>query len=59
MADPAPAEDETDPRYRAVVVGYGPVGRTVTRLLRENEIEPVNIRPHPYEFALYYVVSAG
>jgi CPA2 family monovalent cation:H+ antiporter-2 len=27
-------------RHRAVVVGYGPVGRTVTRLLRENEIEP-------------------
>src|SRR6185369_319072 len=25
---------------RAVVVGYGPVGRTVTRLLRENELEP-------------------
>ena len=27
-------------RHRAVVVGYGPVGQTVTRLLRENEIEP-------------------
>jgi glutamine synthetase len=23
---------------------------------RENEIEPINIRPHPYEFALYYDV---
>lgn len=23
-------------------------------LKRENEIEPVQIRPHPYEFALYY-----
>ena len=23
---------------------------------RENEIEPVNIRPHPYEFALYFDV---
>ncbi|ORV51954.1 hypothetical protein AWC02_02705 [Mycolicibacter engbaekii] len=21
---------------------------------RENEIAPVNLRPHPYEFALYY-----
>ena len=30
-------------RHRAVVVGYGPVGRTVTRLLRENEIEPTVI----------------
>ena len=27
-------------RHQAVVVGYGPVGRTVTRLLRENEIAP-------------------
>jgi CPA2 family monovalent cation:H+ antiporter-2 len=27
------------PEYRAVVVGYGPTGRTVTRLLRENGIE--------------------
>jgi CPA2 family monovalent cation:H+ antiporter-2 len=26
--------------YRAVVVGYGPVGRTVARLLRENSVEP-------------------
>ncbi len=26
--------------YRAVVVGYGPVGSTVARLLRENSIEP-------------------
>jgi CPA2 family monovalent cation:H+ antiporter-2 len=30
-------------QHRAVVVGYGPVGQTVTRLLRENEIEPVII----------------
>ena len=29
-----------DPRDRAVVVGYGPTGRTVTRLLRENGISP-------------------
>ncbi len=28
------------PQYRAVVVGYGPVGRTVCRLLRENGVEP-------------------
>jgi CPA2 family monovalent cation:H+ antiporter-2 len=34
-APPRPAQ-----RHRAVVVGYGPVGRTVTRLLRENDIEP-------------------
>jgi CPA2 family monovalent cation:H+ antiporter-2 len=30
-----------DPAHRAIVVGYGPTGRTVTRLLRENGIEPV------------------
>jgi CPA2 family monovalent cation:H+ antiporter-2 len=30
-------------RYRAVVVGYGPVGRTLARLLRENGFEPVII----------------
>ena len=30
-------------RYRAVVVGYGPVGQTVARLMRENEIEPAII----------------
>lgn len=27
--------------YRAVIVGYGPTGQTVARLLRDNEIEPV------------------
>ena len=29
-----------DPHIRAIVVGYGPTGRTVTRLLRENGISP-------------------
>jgi CPA2 family monovalent cation:H+ antiporter-2 len=29
-----------EPRHRSVVVGYGPVGRTVSRLLRENGIQP-------------------
>src|SRR5262245_57882541 len=40
---PAPAADrdsERAARHRAVVVGYGPVGRTVSRLLRDNEVEP-------------------
>src|SRR5262245_41650062 len=27
--------------HRAIVVGYGPTGRTVTRLLRENGLEPM------------------
>jgi monovalent cation:H+ antiporter-2, CPA2 family len=30
-----------DAAHRAIVVGYGPSGRTVTRLLRENGIEPI------------------
>jgi monovalent cation:H+ antiporter-2, CPA2 family len=29
--------------FRAIVVGYGPVGRTVTRLLRDNDIDPTII----------------
>ena len=29
-----------DPQSRAIVIGYGPTGRTVTRLLRENGISP-------------------
>ena len=42
------ADGESPPRrpssrHQAVVVGYGPVGRTVTRLLRENEIAPTVI----------------
>jgi CPA2 family monovalent cation:H+ antiporter-2 len=37
---PVPAADAA---HRAVVVGYGPVGRTVVRLLRENELEPTVI----------------
>ncbi len=41
---PAPAQDSGPaPRHRAVVAGYGPVGRTLTRLLRDNGIEPTVI----------------
>lgn len=29
--------------HRAIIVGYGPVGQTVTRLLRENDVEPIII----------------
>jgi CPA2 family monovalent cation:H+ antiporter-2 len=32
-----------EPDDRAVVVGYGPTGRTVSRLLRENQIQPTVI----------------
>ena len=30
--------DIDEPQHRAVIIGYGPVGQTVTRLLRENGI---------------------
>ena len=33
----------SDPAHRAVVIGYGPTGRTVVRLLRRNGIEPTVI----------------
>jgi len=33
----------TSPQHRAVVVGYGPVGQTVTRLLQDNQIAPTII----------------
>jgi CPA2 family monovalent cation:H+ antiporter-2 len=43
-AYPTGAEEAGEPaRFRAVVVGYGPVGRTSARLLRENNVEPVVI----------------
>jgi monovalent cation:H+ antiporter-2, CPA2 family len=35
-----PTPSRASPDHRAVVVGYGPVGRAVTRLLRENDVEP-------------------
>jgi len=34
------ARPRPDKRYRAVVVGYGPTGRTVTRLLNDNDVTP-------------------
>ena len=34
---------QADPKHRAILIGYGPVGRTVTRLLRENQIDPTVI----------------
>ncbi|HET6423628.1 MAG TPA: cation:proton antiporter [Planctomycetaceae bacterium] len=32
---------ESDKEHRAVVIGYGPVGRTVTRLLSRNGVTPI------------------
>lgn len=36
----APAPPSDDVQHRAVIIGYGPVGRTVARLLQENEVLP-------------------
>ena len=36
----APSAADRDPRHRAVIIGYGPVGRTVARLLRQNDVTP-------------------
>jgi CPA2 family monovalent cation:H+ antiporter-2 len=36
-------EQPADPEHRAVVIGYGPTGRTVVRLLRDNGITPTVI----------------
>ena len=37
----APGEPSTASRFSAIIVGHGPVGRTLARLLRENSVEPV------------------
>jgi CPA2 family monovalent cation:H+ antiporter-2 len=37
---PHEPREPRDPRHRAIVVGYGPIGQIVTRILRENDIEP-------------------
>jgi CPA2 family monovalent cation:H+ antiporter-2 len=36
-------QDEQTDESTAIVIGYGPVGQTVSRLLRENSIEPIII----------------
>jgi len=38
--EPGEPRAPRDPRHRAIVVGYGPIGQIVTRILRENDIEP-------------------
>jgi CPA2 family monovalent cation:H+ antiporter-2 len=42
-ADDAGDAADEEPRHRAVVVGYGPVGQTVTELLLDNDIVPTVI----------------
>jgi monovalent cation:H+ antiporter-2, CPA2 family len=39
-ASTAVTEAHTRPAYQAVVVGYGPIGQTIARVLRERGIEP-------------------
>ena len=33
-------DEQANPRHRAVIIGYGPTGKTVVRLLHENDIAP-------------------
>jgi CPA2 family monovalent cation:H+ antiporter-2 len=42
-ADNGPMETAESGAFRAVVVGYGPIGKTLSRLLRDGGIEPVII----------------
>lgn len=41
--EPTTQPEPKQSRFRAVVVGYGPVGQIVCRLLRENQIDPTVI----------------
>ncbi len=43
VAAPERGDRPSDTRHRAIVVGYGPSGQSVTRLLRENGIAPTLI----------------
>ena len=43
LADAPRRTSALSPSHRAVVVGYGPTGRTVVRLLRENDVTPTVI----------------
>ncbi len=63
-AAPEPIEESAaNPAHRAVVVGHGPIGRAVTRLLRERGIEPtiieMNIDTHRFLTASGYRVVYG
>lgn len=41
IADADSSKEGPPPRSSAVVVGHGPIGSIVTRILRENDIEPI------------------
>ncbi len=47
---PVGQKQEIDPAHRAVIVGYGPIGQMVSRILRQRGIEPtvieMNIETH-------------
>ena len=42
-AEPPAADPDAKDRHRVIVIGYGPVGRTLCRILRDNGLEPVVI----------------
>jgi threonine dehydrogenase-like Zn-dependent dehydrogenase len=45
-------EVQVEPSRKAIVIGYGPVGQLVVRLLRENQIVPTVIDSAEGEVAL-------
>ncbi len=47
LADPVELRRSTEVERRVVIVGYGPVGRTVTRLLQEQGFVPTVIEQNP------------
>jgi CPA2 family monovalent cation:H+ antiporter-2 len=56
LLDPAASGPRTEqehgdkgirPRQRAIMIGYGPIGRLVVRLLIENEVEPTVVELNP------------
>jgi len=40
ISESTESSEQVEPSHRAIVIGYGPVGRTVTRLLKDNDIQP-------------------
>ncbi|MBL8604228.1 MAG: cation:proton antiporter [Myxococcales bacterium] len=51
-ASQTPSSEPVGSLHRTIVVGFGPVGRTVTAMLRENAIAPVVIEMNPTTLAL-------
>jgi CPA2 family monovalent cation:H+ antiporter-2 len=47
LAEQAREEKGVPARQRSIVIGYGPIGKLVVRLLMENEVQPVVVELNP------------